>query len=182
MQKPTGSPVPVTEDAILTFVWDNGSYEDGYSAASEPYPLHVCRGDCDGDSDCDGSLICFKRDGVTPVPGCSGAGVSAKDYCYDPNAENPTNSPTRPQPTNSPTLPQPTERPTTRSPSYDKVYEYTTEGTPNCVDRDMVVNYPNVQGPIPDVFDTVLMFFAFGMFCLCLSQLCLFFYLFKTLA
>ena len=64
----------------------------------------------------------------------------------------------------------------------NKVYEYTTEGTPDCVDRDMVVNYPNVQGPDPDVFDTVLTFFAFGMFCLCLSQLCLFFYLFKTRA
>ena len=52
----------------------------------------------------------------------------------------------------------------------NKVYEYTTEGTPDCVDRDMVVNYPNVQGPDPDVFDTVLTFFAFGMFCLCLHN------------
>ena len=177
MQKPTGSPA-VTEDAILTYVWDNGNYEDGYSAASEPYPLHVCRGDCDGDSDCDGSLICFKRDGVTPVPGCSGEGVSAKDYCYDTNAENPTNSPTLPQPTVSPTRPQPTvspltseptETPTTRSPSYDKVYEYTKEGSPYCIDKDEVTKYQNDQGPPPDVFDTVLTFLAFGMYCLCLS-------------
>ena len=64
---------------------------------------------------------------------------------------------------------EPTERPTTRNPSYDKIYEYTTQGTPNCVDRDAVVNYPNVQGPLPDDYDTVLKFFAFGMFCLCLS-------------
>ena len=60
----------------------------------------------------------------------------------------------------------------------NKVYEYTTQGTANCVGRDAVVNYPNVQGPNPDNFDTVLKFFAFGMFWLCLSQLCLFFYLF----
>ena len=63
---------------------------------------------------------------------------------------------------------EPTKRPTTRSPSFDKVYEYTTEGTPNCVDRDAVVNYPNVQGPLPETFDTVLKFLAFGMFWLCL--------------
>ena len=33
-----------------------------------------CEGDCDNDDDCVGDLICFKRNGFTPVPGCEGAG------------------------------------------------------------------------------------------------------------
>lgn len=77
---------------------------------------------------------------------------------------------------------EPTKRPTTRNPSYDKVYEYTTEGSPDCIDKDGVVKYQNDQGPPPDVFDTVLQFLAFGMYCLCISYLCLFFYLFKIRA
>ena len=92
MQKPTSS--PATPAAILTYVWNNGSYKDGYSAASEPVPMLACRGDCDNDDECDGSLECFKRDGFTPVPGCSGDGDENKDYCYDPNALVPTNPPT----------------------------------------------------------------------------------------
>ena len=51
----------------------------------------------------------------------------------------------------------------------NKVYEYTTQGTSNCVGRGGTVKYPNVQGPLPNEYDTVLKFFAFGMFCLCLS-------------
>ena len=84
----------VTPVASLIYVYNNGDYKDGYSAANEPYPLLECRGDCDRDSDCNGGLECFKRDDVTPVPGCSGEGVSKKDYCYDPNpAPIPTNPP-----------------------------------------------------------------------------------------
>ena len=30
-----------------------------------------------------GDLRCFQRDGIEPVPGCSGTGDSAWDYCYD---------------------------------------------------------------------------------------------------
>ena len=31
-----------------------------------------------------GDLICFQRDGVEAVPGCSGTGIDGQDYCYDP--------------------------------------------------------------------------------------------------
>jgi len=123
LQKPTGS--PVTEDAILTYVWNSGAYKDGYSAITEPFPLRECRGDCDDDSECDGDLICFKRDDLTPVPGCSGEGVSAKDYCYDPSTPSPkTNEPTvdssqQPSQSNAPSFSTaPSEVPTeTNAPS-----------------------------------------------------------------
>lgn len=29
-------------------------------------------------------LLCFQRNGTTPVPGCSGNGATSKDYCYIP--------------------------------------------------------------------------------------------------
>jgi len=48
-------------------------------------PLKVCKGDCDKDSECEGGLKCFQRDGFTSVPGCSGVGEYEYDYCYDPN-------------------------------------------------------------------------------------------------
>ena len=117
MQKPTGS--PVTPVAILTYVYNNGVYKDGYSADTDPYPLLACRGDCDRDSDCDAGLICFKRDGFTPVPGCSGEGKENKDYCYDPTALSlspVTSSPSEP-PSQSPVTLQPTESDPTVSPS-----------------------------------------------------------------
>ena len=79
-KNPTSS--PATLDVTLIYVWNNGNYRDGYSAASEPYPLLACRGDCDNDDECDGSLICFQRSGYTPVPGCSGDGQENTDYCY----------------------------------------------------------------------------------------------------
>ena len=60
-------------------------------------------------------VICFKRDALEPVSGCSGLGISAKDYCvrsllnfgwfeigYVEDLNIPTNSPTN-QPTNAPT-------------------------------------------------------------------------------
>ena len=56
---------------------DNGSPADAF-------PLGLCEGDCDSDSQCAGNLRCFFRSGTAQVPGCSGAGVSGKDYCYDP--------------------------------------------------------------------------------------------------
>jgi hypothetical protein len=52
---------------------------------AENFPLGVCEGDCDNDGECAAGLLCFQRSGTESVPGCSGSGVSAKDYCYDPN-------------------------------------------------------------------------------------------------
>jgi hypothetical protein len=41
------------------------------------------------------SLLCSQRSGIQAVPGCSGAGQSGKDYCYDPNPDSsPTTAPT----------------------------------------------------------------------------------------
>ena len=50
-------------------------------------PLGQCQGDCDTDRDCiDPNMICFQRDGLEPVPGCSGLGEVSYDYCIiDPN-------------------------------------------------------------------------------------------------
>ena len=31
-----------------------------------------------------GDLICFQRTGVEAIPGCPGAGINGRDYCYDP--------------------------------------------------------------------------------------------------
>ena len=78
---------------------------DGSPAAA--YPLGLCEGDCDTDSECLPGLICYQRDSFQAVPGCiGGEGDSSKtDYCtYAPGG-----SPT-PQVTPRPTL-KPTSKP-----------------------------------------------------------------------
>lgn len=37
------------------------------------YKCRKCQGDCDSDSQCEGGLKCFQRDGREKVPGCSGS-------------------------------------------------------------------------------------------------------------
>jgi hypothetical protein len=47
-------------------------------------------GDCDGDSQCEGKLKCFQRNGDEKVPGCKGSTdgkTTGKDFCYDPDDE-----------------------------------------------------------------------------------------------
>lgn len=57
------------------------------------FPLGLCEGDCDNDSECLGNLSCFQRDGTEPVPGCAGVGGSpGNDYCYERPASQSTNS------------------------------------------------------------------------------------------
>lgn len=47
----------------------------------ERYPLGRCRGDCDNNEECKGSLVCFEHTGSEPVPGCTGTvGVRNKNY------------------------------------------------------------------------------------------------------
>lgn len=46
------------------------------------YPLGMCKGDCDRDSDCSGDLLCFERGSFETVPGCDGPGISGQDYWY----------------------------------------------------------------------------------------------------
>ena len=56
------------------------------TTCSPERPCGMCIGDCDNDSDCQGSLECFRRSGdsVSAVPGCAGTGVPGHDYCYEP--------------------------------------------------------------------------------------------------
>ena len=42
----------------------------------------ICEGDCDSDDQCRSYLLCFKRTGNEPVPGCFGTGTVGRDYCY----------------------------------------------------------------------------------------------------
>ena len=63
-------------DSSLCIVGDNGS-------PLSAFPLGVCKGDCDSDFQCSEGLKCFLRRGTDPIPGCSGSGVSGKDYCYE---------------------------------------------------------------------------------------------------
>jgi hypothetical protein len=46
------------------------------------YPLGLCEGDCDNDSECGEGLVCFQRNHLEPVPGCVGVGGFSKDYCH----------------------------------------------------------------------------------------------------
>jgi hypothetical protein len=42
------------------------------------YPLGICEGDCDNDSECGDDLVYFKRDRFDPIPGYFGDGVFGK--------------------------------------------------------------------------------------------------------
>jgi len=46
------------------------------------FSLGECQGDCDGDDECEGSLVCFSRSNDEPVPGCNGDGTTGTDYCF----------------------------------------------------------------------------------------------------
>ena len=74
------------EDTELDLV-SYGASMESMPTSSPTYPyLGECEGDCDIDSDCDGTLVCYQRDDTTQVPGCSTGGdgdVSGYDYCYD---------------------------------------------------------------------------------------------------
>ena len=63
----------------LRVVGNNGS-------PASRFPMGACQGDCDSDNDCLGRLVCFKRQGNEPVPGCIGTGVAGTDYwCVSDN-------------------------------------------------------------------------------------------------
>ena len=46
-----------------------------YKGNDGPFPLGLCEGGCDSDSDCGQGLYCFKRKEKDPVPGCDGEGT-----------------------------------------------------------------------------------------------------------
>ena len=63
----------------------------GPGACASAYPLDECQGDCDSDNECNGSLICFRREDENDgtIPGCNGIDTSKTDYCIDPKSLSP---------------------------------------------------------------------------------------------
>ncbi len=58
----------------------------------DAYPLGLCEGDCDGDYDCEGELVCHQRDTdesgkLGQVPSCAGRDSTTRDYCIRPSDE-----------------------------------------------------------------------------------------------
>ena len=45
------------------------------------YKCKKCQGDCDSDSECEGGLKCFQRNGREKVPGCSGSTLNDLSKC-----------------------------------------------------------------------------------------------------
>jgi hypothetical protein len=45
------------------------------------FPLPVCAGDCDNDTECQDGLVCLQRDFEEPVAECEGPGEEGYDYC-----------------------------------------------------------------------------------------------------
>lgn len=66
-----------------------------YLSSIRPPPLRILfyTKRSDSDADCNAGLICGQRSGTEAVNGCTGSGISGKDYCHVPPP--PTNSPTR---------------------------------------------------------------------------------------
>lgn len=92
---------------------------DGNPTSS--FPLGLCEGDCDRNSDCEGDLVCFQRNPGEEVPGCRGgkSDTSRSDYCVrkneTPSAPVPPPSPApqkNPNPTPTPVPPVPNPSPT----------------------------------------------------------------------
>lgn len=53
----------------------------GSTPPADKFPLHICQGDCDFDTDCADNLICFQRNESMPIPGCIGNDPTKTDYC-----------------------------------------------------------------------------------------------------
>ena len=71
--------MPTSEpDDVVNYVGECGT---------EGYLCGLCEGDCDGDFDCAGELVCHQREGGGPVPSCAGRGDSSTDYCIHPGDE-----------------------------------------------------------------------------------------------
>ena len=68
---PIRAPVP---SGTLVMAGNNGS-------PSSVFPLGLCQGDCDDDSECAAGLVCFDRNSGDSVPGCGGTPEGDKDYC-----------------------------------------------------------------------------------------------------
>jgi hypothetical protein len=76
---------PTTSGVKLVYVGEDWTPRD-------EYPLDRCEGDCDGDYDCKGELVCHHRDVDKTgqfgyVPSCVGRDTSTTDYCIRPSDE-----------------------------------------------------------------------------------------------
>ena len=74
----------------------------------------LCQGDCDGDDDCQGNLVCFQRTGDEAVAGCSGDAAPGWDYCYNPRG--------------SGSAPAPPPAPAPAQATASRFQDYTTDG------------------------------------------------------
>jgi len=74
---------------------------NGPNRAPKAFPLGECEGDCDNDNECEGSLVCMKRNGGEIVPGCSGIDKAHWDYCIALPTSNPSSQPSS-SPSSSP--------------------------------------------------------------------------------
>mmetsp|Transcript_20603 Transcript_20603/g.50593 ORF Transcript_20603/g.50593 Transcript_20603/m.50593 type:complete len:1472 (+) Transcript_20603:229-4644(+) len=107
------TPSPTSQLSMPTTSSDNLTYKGNNGQPRSAFPLARCEGDCDGDSDCQGSLKCFERTGTEAVPGCRGAGFYGIDYCYEEASVAPITAPPQTQPpTATPQTQPPTARPT----------------------------------------------------------------------
>ena len=86
-QKPTQKPTnPPTDPAhIDTQKLTTHGWSAHLLAGAKKHGLGMCQGDCDADSQCRGSMVCYHshKTGNT-VTGCEGKTLSAHDYCYQP--------------------------------------------------------------------------------------------------
>lgn len=60
------------EEQVIGFTSKALVVEGNNGSPASAFPLGLCEGDCDSDSDCEGGLTCYQRDANESVPGCSG--------------------------------------------------------------------------------------------------------------
>ena len=94
------TPVPTLSTSSATILFPSLVL----SKCSPSSKCSACMGDCDSDNHCATGLQCFKRDDRSSlaVPGCAIGGVgdvAGEDYCFDPNYDAMTVTPTITPPT-----------------------------------------------------------------------------------
>jgi hypothetical protein len=88
---PTPAPTPVPTPAPTASKGpSNPNFPALVSYGGSPpdyrFPLGLCEGDCDLDSQCQAGMICFQRTQNVPVPGCAGNDHTKTDYCIYPDS------------------------------------------------------------------------------------------------
>jgi hypothetical protein len=83
VQLPSTAFQPTTTNGAAAVLQDKGI--NWFPA--DVYPLKLCQGDCDGDYDCEGELVCHQRTNSLAVPSCTGRPTLNTDYCIHPRDE-----------------------------------------------------------------------------------------------